>query len=144
MATADVPHGDLYRDVVCPFCALACDDLTIEVRGDALQVVEAGCALSRRRFAATGAAAPAPPVGGPAVAMPAAVARAAEILENARAPVFVVVADVAGARAALALADRVGAAIDHPGSEALFRHLRAVQDAGALTTTLSEVRRRAD
>src|SRR3546814_20143064 len=53
-------------------------------------------------------------------------------------------ADIAGARAALRLADRLGGVVDHPDSDALFRNLRAQQDAGAFTTTLSAVRNRAD
>src|SRR5262245_26521549 len=135
----------LRRDVGCPFCGLACDDLVIAEAAGRLEVADAGCWLSRRRYAELQAAdAASPIVDGHAATLDAAVARAAEILAVARAPVFAVAADVAGTRAALRIADRLGGVVDHPGSDALFRNLRAVQDTGALTTTLSEVRNRAD
>jgi formylmethanofuran dehydrogenase subunit B len=83
-------------------------------------------------------------LSGRAVDLAAAAGRAAEILARSRAPVFMLAADVAGTRAALRLADRIGAVVDHPRSAGLFRALRPLQDAGALTTTLGEIRNRAD
>jgi formylmethanofuran dehydrogenase subunit B len=131
------------RNTGCPFCGLVCDDLTIEEEGGRLRVVEAGCAISRKRFEALDAAA-SPMVSGRPAELAAAVARAATILGDSRAPLFVVAADVAGTRVALRLADRLGGVIDHPRSAGLFRALRPLQDAGALTTTLGEIRNRAD
>jgi formylmethanofuran dehydrogenase subunit B len=140
---ADNANEGQRRDVGCPFCGLVCDDLTIDSAGGRLNVVAAGCPLSRERFAEHEPSA-SPTVDGRASDLPAAVTRAAEVLATARAPVFVVAADVAGTRAVLRLADRLGGVVDHPDSDALFRNLRVVQDAGSLTTTLSEVRNRAD
>jgi formylmethanofuran dehydrogenase subunit B len=52
--------------------------------------------------------------------------------------------DVAGMRATLALARRLGAVLDHAGSGAKYRNLHVLQEFGWITTTLSEVRNRAD
>jgi formylmethanofuran dehydrogenase subunit B len=142
MAAAAEEH--LRYDVGCPFCGLACDDLAIASAADRLRIAGAGCALSRERLGALAPAGALPRVDGREADLAQAVARAGEILAASRAPVFAVAADVAGARAALALAERLGGVVDHPDSDALFRNLRVVQDAGALTTTLSEVRNRAD
>lgn len=131
------------HDVACPFCGLVCDDLTVEKTAGRLRVTAAGCRLSRERFEAQRAAA-SPMVDGRRVELSAAIARSAGILGQSRAPLFVAAADVAGTRAVLRLADRLGGIIDHPDSEALFRNLRILQDAGSLATTLSEVRNRAD
>src|SRR5262245_46205831 len=134
----------LRQNIGCPFCGLACDDLAIERTADRLRIVEGGCPLSRKHYEALQSAPPAAPtVDDRVVDLAAAVERAAAILEPSRAPVLVVASDVAGTRAALALADRIGGVIDHPDSGAQHA-LRALQDAGALTTTLSEVRNRAD
>jgi formylmethanofuran dehydrogenase subunit B len=139
------PEERLRRNVACPFCGLACDDLTIARSADRLEVAEAGCWLSRRRYAELQSAPDASPiVDGHAAALDAVIERAAEILASSRGPAFAVAADVAGTRAVLRLADRLGGVVDHPGSDALFHNLRILQDAGALTTTLSEVRNRAD
>jgi len=140
---ADAAEGRLRRDVACPFCGLACDDLTVANADGRLSVVEAGCWLSRQGYGAAEIARSAM-VDGRTVTRQEAVARAAEVLGAAHAPVFVVAADVAGARAALRLADRLGGIVDHPDSAALFRNQRVVQETGALATTLSEVRNRAD
>jgi formylmethanofuran dehydrogenase subunit B len=134
----------LQRDVGCAFCGLGCDDLAIDCGGDRLQVAAAGCELSRQRFAELRATSAAPLVDGRASDLASAVERAAELLAPSAAPAFVVAGDVAAARAVVALADRLGGVVDHPDSDALFHNLSVVQDSGALTTTLSEVRNRAD
>jgi formylmethanofuran dehydrogenase subunit B len=52
--------------------------------------------------------------------------------------------DIAGARAAIALADRIGAVVDHMHSDALLRDLAVVREAGLIVTTANEARLRAD
>ncbi len=136
-------HQGRRLDVGCPFCGLICDDLAIDVGEDGLRVAQAGCWLSRRNFEDRTPFASAAVAGG-AASIDDAVGRAAEILSGARAPLFMISADIAGARVAMRLADRLGGVVDHPDSDALFRNLRAQQDAGTFTTTLSEVRNRAD
>lgn len=131
------------RDVGCPFCGLNCDDLTLEGGPEGLRVLDGACPISRQGFERPPAPMP-PMIDGKAVDPAEAVARAAEILASSRAPVFAVAADVAGTRAALRLADRLGAVVDHTESDGFFRNLRSMQDMGALSTTLSEVRNRAD
>lgn len=131
-------------DVACVHCGLACDDLTVEGDASGLQIVDAGCWLSRRQLAGLQQTTGTPMVDGAPANLDAAVARAAAILSRSSAPAFVVASDVAGARAALRLAERTGGVVDHPDSAALFRALATVQDTGALATTLSEVRNRAD
>jgi formylmethanofuran dehydrogenase subunit B len=143
MAAAAGEH--LRRDVGCPFCGLACDDLVVARSANRLEIADNGCALSRSRLAEIQAAdAASPLVDGQEADLAAAMARAASLLAASRAPVFVVASDVAGARAALSLAERTGGVIDHPDSDGLLASLGVVQDAGSLATTLSEVRSRAD
>ena len=52
--------------------------------------------------------------------------------------------DVAGSRAALELADRTGAVIDHHHNTAYHRNNSRLQTYGGYLTTLSEARNRAD
>ena len=52
--------------------------------------------------------------------------------------------DIAGARAAIELADRIGAVVDHMNSDALLRDLAVVREAGLIVTTANEARLRAD
>lgn len=142
MAAGTTP--DRATDVVCPFCGLICDDLVVERDPSGLRVVANGCPLSLAGFA-RGADRATPHVGGKPASLEAAIARAAEILADSTMPVFAGLgADVAGLRAILSLADRLGGVVDHLASAALFRNLRTVQDDGWITTTLSEVRNRLD
>ena len=141
---AAVADSALRRNVACPFCGLACDDLTIAVDGGRVSVREAGCALSREGFERAPSDST-PLVAGKAAALDEAVARAAEILRGSRQPLFAGLAtDVAGLRAVMQLAERTGGIVDHLGSDGFFRNLRTVHDSGWMTTTLSEVRNRLD
>jgi formylmethanofuran dehydrogenase subunit B len=79
------------------------------------------------------------------VALEAAVAHAAELLARLRLPLFGGLGtDVAGMRAVLDLAERTGGIVDHAGSRGLMANLRTMQDGGWVTTTLAEIRNRAD
>jgi formylmethanofuran dehydrogenase subunit B len=134
------------HDISCPFCGLACDDLRIAVTADSVEVKAKGCHLSTTAFARAGREATSEPrVRGVGVPLAEAAAHAARILAAARLPLIAGLAtDVAGARGALALADRIGAVTDHLGSAAKLRNLLVLQDAGWITMTLTEVRNRAD
>jgi len=134
------------HDVPCPFCGLACDDLRVAISASGIHVKANGCPVSEAGFARAGLPATQQTrVSGVPVSLADAAAHAAQILAAARLPLIAGLAtDVAGARSALALADRVGAVMDHVGSAAKLRNLLVVQDSGWITTTLSEVRNRAD
>jgi formylmethanofuran dehydrogenase subunit B len=74
-----------------------------------------------------------------------AAATAARLLDASRQPLIAGLGtDVAGARAAIALARRIGAAIDHMKADALLRDLDVMREAGVMLTTPSEARVRAD
>jgi formylmethanofuran dehydrogenase subunit B len=132
--------------VTCPFCGLACDDLTIETEAGAIRALSNGCTIAKERFTESFAAPKVPPrIRGQAVPLADAIAQSADLLTHAQAPLFAGLAtDVNGMRAALALADRCGATLDHANGDALFRNLLVLQDSGWFTTTFTEVRNRAD
>ena len=66
------------------------------------------------------------------------------LLQSSRCPVFSFDTDIHGTRAAIALAERVGAAYDHVDGAALSRETALFTDKGAMTVAPGEVRRRAD
>lgn len=136
--------------LVCPFCGLACDDLGADLGPglgvDGQPVLANGCDLAQGALReALGRAAGTPRIAGATATLDAAIARAAELLGAARAPLFAGLAtDASGMRAALALGARCGAILDHLEGDALFRNLLVLQDSGWEATTLAEVRNRAD
>jgi formylmethanofuran dehydrogenase subunit B len=84
-------------------------------------------------------------IGGEPVRLEAAIAEAARLLAASRLPVIAGLGtDIAGARAAVALADRIGGVVDHMHSDALLRDLSVMREAGAFVTTPNEARLRGD
>ena len=134
---------------VCPFCALACDHLQVQVGGadEPLTLRGGDCVRARRglqTFASGGSAASAT-VDGRDATLDEAIAAAARQLSASRQPLFAGLGtDVAGARALYPLACACGAICDGAGGDAAMHTLRALQDRGQFTTTLAEVRTRAD
>jgi formylmethanofuran dehydrogenase subunit B len=133
----------------CPFCPLMCDRFGIrrDAEGRGLELDGGDCARARRGLAQLSAvpAAPAPRVDGRAATVGEAVAAAARLLRASHQPLFGGLGtDVAGARALYRLACATGAICDAAQGAALTQSLRALQDRGGYTTTLAEVRARAD
>ncbi|MGZ8171688.1 MULTISPECIES: formylmethanofuran dehydrogenase subunit B [Methylobacter] len=131
-------------EVPSPFCGIGTDDLTIQVDGVSLKVIENGCAVNTPAFeqAITDTR---PRVDGKDVSLDVAVAKAAALLKNTNQPVIGGCAtDVNGMRALLALADRSGAVVDNMNFTGARNNFLALQDSGWMNTTLAEVKNRCD
>jgi formylmethanofuran dehydrogenase subunit B len=84
-------------------------------------------------------------INGRAAPLKAAIAEAARLISESRQTVITGLgADVAGVRAALLLADRIGGVVDHVHSAALLRDLDVLREHGAMLTTPGEARIRGD
>ena len=84
-------------------------------------------------------------IEGKPVTLSAAAAEAVRLLAASRLPVIAGLGtDIAGARAAIRLAQRLGAVIDHVHSAALLRDLDVMREAGMMVTTPNEAQLRAD
>jgi formylmethanofuran dehydrogenase subunit B len=84
-------------------------------------------------------------IDGNPVTLEAAALRSARLLRKSRLPVIAGLgADVAGVRAAISLAARIGGVIDHMHSQALLRQLDCARESGMMLTTITEAASRAD
>jgi formylmethanofuran dehydrogenase subunit B len=84
-------------------------------------------------------------VDGAAVQLEVAAAAAGRLLAEACLPVIAGLAtDAAGARAAIALAEKLRGAYDHIASDILLRDIDVMRQAGRMVTTANDVRLRAD
>lgn len=131
----------------CPFCPLLCDGFQAQPDAQGLlQLHGSDCAVARAGLAACAVPArTAPRVGGQPATLEQAVHAAANHLAGARQPLVAGLGtDVAGARALNRLARVTGAIADPAAGRALAQALRAQQDRGGYTTTLAELRERAD
>jgi len=84
-------------------------------------------------------------INGRAAPLDAAIAEAAGLIGKSRLTVVAGLgADVAGARAAIALCERIGGVVDHMSSAALLRDLDVLRESGMMLTTPGEARMRGD
>ena len=133
----------------CPFCPLLCDTFGVDIGppGTPLTLTGSDCPRARNGLANFDANAGAgqPRVDGRDCDLDTALAAAASLLAASRQPLFGGLGtDVAGARGLYALACETGAICDPAQGKALMHGLRALQDRGGFSTTLAEVRTRAD
>jgi formylmethanofuran dehydrogenase subunit B len=147
----------------CPFCALLCDSFGLQQCGSSPQFELTGseCAVARAGLAASPSATlksaatqasttavsshAGPSLRGQACTQAVAVEAAAKLLRGSQQALFAgLSSDVAGARALYRLAHDMGAICDGAGGAELSAATRALQDRGGFSTTLAEVRTRAD
>jgi formylmethanofuran dehydrogenase subunit B len=133
-----------FRNVTCPFCALLCDDLIVSRSDGALQVLENGCGKAVAGFERV-IEPSSPQMDGQPISLQQAITKAAGILRQTKRPLYAGLGtNVEGMRAVMAIADRTGGIIDHMNSHGMMRNLHAFQNRGWITTTLAEVKNRAD
>ena len=131
----------------CPFCPLLCDEFVLDTTAPVPALRGSDCprALAALEQHARLAAASAASIDGVSAPVVEAIAEAARRLASWRQPLFGGLGtDIAGARALYRLAVRTGAICDHADGAALMVGVRLQQDRGQFTTTLAEVRARAD
>lgn len=143
-----MPTGPLtIADVACPVCGCACDDLRLTVDGTELVGIERACGLAEPWFRRQATAQPAPAmIEGRPVDLEAALDRATQILRDSDAPLIYGLSrsSTPGQRAAVQLADEIGAIIDTTASLCHGPSIMALQTVGESTCTLGEIRNRAD
>ncbi|HQX53544.1 MAG TPA: formylmethanofuran dehydrogenase subunit B [Planctomycetaceae bacterium] len=133
--------------VACPGCGCLCDDVSLTFDAGHLTSFEPQCALGEHWFRTHASTTqPVAELSGEAADYQAAIRHAATLLEKADYPLIYGLSRSAspGQRAAVALADQIGAVIDTTASMCHGHSIMALQEVGEVTCTLGEVRNRAD
>ena len=141
--------SEVFEDVACTRCGCVCDDLRIAVNEGRIHKAEGACGLAEDWFAQINAetkSVPTAEVRGQATSLDSALNAAIELLQCCRAPLIYGLSrsSTDGQRAAVALADALGAAIDTTASTCHAPSIMALQDVGESTASLGEVRQRSD
>jgi len=137
----------IIENVACTVCGCVCDDLTLTIERNRIGRAQRACTLAEPWLLGQEAAhPPAAEIDGHPVAWEAACERAAAILQSARSPLIYGLSrsSTEGQRAAVALADRLGATIDTTASRCHAPAIMALQQVGESTCTLGEIKNRAD
>lgn len=138
---------ETFEHVACTVCGCVCDDLRITVNEGRVTKAEGACGLAEPWF--LGQDDRRPPVSeieGEAASLETALGRAAAILRASSSPLIYGMSrsSTEGQRAAISLAERLGATIDTTASLCHATSVRAVQEVGESTCTLGEAKNRAD
>jgi formylmethanofuran dehydrogenase subunit B len=137
----------IVNNVACAACGLVCENITVRIDNGKIFAAENACPLCAARLIGQSASGlSSATIDGKSSTVDDAIARAAEILRASKAPLIygLVGSDVSTQRAAVALADRLGATID-PAIPVFHRAaIEAFQSVGISTCTLGEVKHRAD
>lgn len=128
----------------CPACGLLCDDLVLSSASPVS--IKNACTKSISFFEKAFIKSTAKPsVAGKASDLKSAIQAAADILNKANHPLFAGLGtEVQGMRALMRLAEKTNATLDHMHSEGTVRNTLAMQNSGWQTTTLTEIKNRAD
>jgi formylmethanofuran dehydrogenase subunit B len=137
-----------FSDVACTVCGCVCDDLSVTFSGPLVTHTEGACKLAQPWFdsLAKPTARSAASVEGRPASLTHAIERTADILRDSRAPLIwgLSRSSTAGQRAAVRLAEQIGATIDTTASVCHGPSIMAIQQVGESTSSLGEVRNRAD
>ncbi len=139
-------------DVTCLGCGCLCDDLQVACGGDSAVNVVTDCSLGRQWFSSHWPIHLSSPaehdawIEGRSVTVSQAISAAATTVREARQPLIYGLVDSAtdGQRAAIAIAQQVGAVVDTPLSQQCGPIHLGLQHVGQVTATLGEIRQRAD
>ena len=137
-------HDEITQNTTttCPACGLLCDDVVLNATS--LKSVKNNCTKSIAFFEQTAHNA-APSIAGKTTDLASAIKAAADILANSQQALFAGLGtEVQGMRALMQLAEKTGATLDHMHSEGTVRNTLTLQNSGWQTTTLTEVKNRAD
>lgn len=137
-------HTTLPMTHCCPACGLLCDDLVltsiapVSIKNACVK----GISFFEKAFAGSSAK---PSVTGKPTDLNSAIQAAANILSKAGRPLFAGLGtEVQGMRSVMRLAEKTSATLDHMHSEGTVRNTLAMQNSGWQTTTLTEIKNRAD
>jgi formylmethanofuran dehydrogenase subunit B len=134
-------------DVTCTKCACLCDDLRITHQAGRIVQAEGACSLAEPWYLGQGTRQPnLAEVDGKAVELHDAIVQVASILDRSKCPLIYGLSrsSTEGQRAAVRLADILGATVDTTASLGHGTSVMAAQDEGESTCTLGEARNRAD
>lgn len=138
-------HNAVPLNATCPACGLLCDDVTLSLTPELS--LQNGCTKGIHFFedAFNTSASASPLLAGKSTNLETAINAAAEILANSKQALFAGLGtEVQGMRNIMSLAKKTNATLDHIHSESTVSNTRTMQNSGWLTTTLAEVKNRAD
>ena len=128
----------------CPACGLLCDDMVIDNNQQKIKVLANGCTKGITFFEQ-----PLndikPQINGKPASLQQAIAYVVTLLKASKQPLFAGLStDVAGFRSLYHLSLKTNSSLQHINTQSMVRNMKVLQSTGWQTTTLTEVKNRAD
>ena len=124
----------------CPACGLLCDDIQLENN----KVLNTNCKKALTFFEQP-LPDTTPQINGKSASLQQAIAQAAKLIKASQQPLFAGLStDVQGFRSIYNLAQKTNGNLQHMSAQSMARNLKVLQSTGWQTTTLTEVKNRAD
>ena len=134
--------------VTCPSCGLLCDDVLVENNNNKIKVLSAGntrCCEKAVRFFEQPLTNISPQINGRPATLQQAIAHAVKLLKTSQQPLFAGLStDVQGFRSIFNLSQKTNGTLQHMNAQSTARNVKVLQSTGWQTTTLTEVKNRAD
>ena len=138
-------HLQPLLNATCPACGLLCDDIQLATENDYLKLVSPNNCAKSMAFFSKKINQTSPQIAGKTATLQQAVAHAASLLKASKNPLFAGLStDVQGFRAVYHLAQKTNGNLQHMNSQSTARNMAVLQSTGWQTTTLTEVKNRAD
>jgi formylmethanofuran dehydrogenase subunit B len=129
----------------CPACGLLCDDLELAADKDTINIVSVNNCAKSIAFFSQKLNQTSPQIAGKTTNLQQAIEHAARLLKASKNPLFAGLStDVQGFRAIYNLAQKTNGNLLHMNSQSTARNMAVLQSSGWQTTTLTEVKNRAD
>ena len=134
------------KHVACAGCGCVCDDVSLTFIGSKLESFSPACPVGEAWFQHRESPQDIATIKGVSAPLERALDHAAELLRTSDYPLVYGLSRSAtpGQRAAVALGERMGGAVDTTASLCHGPSIMAIQEVGEVTCTLGEVRNRAD
>jgi len=138
-------HQKPLLKATCPACGLLCDDILLATENEALKLVSPNNCAKSMDFFSQKLSQTSPQIAGKTATLQQAIVHAASLLKASKNPLFAGLStEVQGFRAIYHLAQKTNGNLQHMNSQSTACNMAVLQSTGWQTTTLTEVKNRAD
>ncbi len=138
-------HQKPLLNATCPACGLLCDDILLATENEQLKLISPNNCAKSLAFFSQKLSQASPQIAGKTATLQQAIAHAASLLIASKNPLFAGLStDVQGFRAIYNLAQKTNGNLQHMNSQSTARNMAVLLSTGWQTTTLTEVKNRAD
>ena len=137
-----------YKNIVCPFCSLHCDDIELDINDNKIHIISDISQSCKAKFEKNNSKATnqiTSTMNGKNVDFPQAVKEAKKIIKKSNESIILNASgDVNIAREMITAVSKINGIYDHTNSNTFLKNLNIFQRQGFMCTSLSEIKNKSD